>query len=209
METNMPREILKMYSDYKSPYAWLAFDPVFELESKYDIEVKWRPFQLRIKGSGQRSVYSEYKVKYSYMDARRTANERGDKKIIRGPLKIYETSPALIGGLFAEKQGRLIEYSRLVYELFFRRELAVDEVDAVERFIESLGMSGADYRAYFEGDGRREYEEAQQESQGDQIFGVPICVFRGEQFWGNDRVPMLERRLQQAGLALSREKQIA
>ncbi|GIQ73974.1 DsbA family protein [Bradyrhizobium sp. RD5-C2] len=205
----MSREILKMYSDYKSPYAWLAFDPVFELEKKFDIKVQWRPFQLRIKGSGQRSVYSEYKVKYSYMDARRSANERGDKKIIRGPLKIFDTAPALIGGLFAEKHGRLIEYSRLVYELFFRRELAVDEVDAVERFIESLGMSGAEFRSYFEGDGRREYEEAQQESQGDHIFGVPICVFRGEQFWGNDRVPMLERRLQEAGLSLSRERQLA
>lgn len=202
----MTREILKMYSDYKSPYAWLAFDPVFDLENRYDIEIKWRPFQLRIKGSGQRSIYSEFKVKYSYMDARRTANERTDKKIIRGPLKIYDTAPALIGGLFAEKQGRLVEYSRLVYELFFRRELAIDEADAVEKFIDSLGMSGKDYRAYLEADGQREYEEAQAESLKDNVFGVPICTFRGEQFWGNDRVPMLERRLQQAGLSRSAEK---
>lgn len=208
-ETVMAREIIKMYSDYKSPYAWLAFDPVFELEDRYDIQIKWRPFQLRIKGSGQRSVYSEYKVKYSYMDARRTANERADKKIIRGPLKIYDTAPALIGGLFAEKQGRLVEYSRKVYEAFFKRELAVDEADAVQAFLEAMGMSGTDYRAYLEGDGQREYEEAQQESQGDQIFGVPICVFRGEQFWGNDRVPMLERRLQQAGLSAMPEKKSA
>jgi 2-hydroxychromene-2-carboxylate isomerase len=205
----MSREILKMYSDYKSPYAWLAFDPVFELQNKYNVQVLWRPFQLRLKGVGQRSVYSEYKVKYSYMDARRTANERGDKKIIRGPLKIYDTAPALIGGLFAEKHGRLIEYSRGVYELFFKRELAVDEADAMERFVESLGLSGSDYRRYLEGDGLREYEEAQQQSQQDQIFGVPICVFRGEQFWGNDRVPMLERRLQQAGLSLVQEKRPA
>jgi 2-hydroxychromene-2-carboxylate isomerase len=203
----MSREILKMYSDYKSPYAWIAFDPVFDLEKKFNVQVKWRPFQLRIKGSGQRSVYSEYKVKYSYMDVRRSANERGDKKIIRGPLKIYDTLPALIGGLFAEKQGRLVEYSRQVYELFFKRELAIDEPDAMQRFIESMGMSGADYRAYLEGDGQREYEAAQLESQGDQVFGVPICIFRGEQFWGNDRVPMLERRLEQAGLSLTREKQ--
>jgi 2-hydroxychromene-2-carboxylate isomerase len=209
MEKDMSREIIKMYSDYKSPYAWLAFDPVFELEKKHNVQIKWRPFQLRIKGSGQRSVYSEYKVKYSYMDARRTANERGDKKIIRGPLKIYDTAPALIGGLFAEKRGRLVEYSRQVYELFFKRELAIDEPAAMQKFIESMGMSGAEYRAYLEGDGQREYEEAQAESQQDQIFGVPICVFRGEQFWGNDRVPMLDGRLRQAGLALDREKQLA
>ena len=205
----MSREILKMYSDYKSPYAWLAFDPVFELENRYNVQVKWRPFQVRIKGSGQRSAYSEYKVKYSYMDARRSANERGDTKIIRGPLKIYDTVPALIGSLFAERHGRLIEYSRLVFELFFKRELAIDDVEAMAAFIDSLGMSGSDYRIYFEGDGLRDYDAVQQESQDDHIFGVPICVFRGEQFWGNDRVPMLERRLQAAGLSLSREKQSA
>lgn len=197
-------EELKMYTDYKSPYAWLAFDPIFALEEKFAIRVKWMPFQLRLKGSGQRSVYSEYKVKYSYMDARRTANERGDKKVIRGPLKIYDTAPALIGGLFAEKQGRIVEYSRKVYELFFARELAVDEVDAVAGVLDSMGMSSADYRTYLAGDGQAEYEAAQQQATADQIFGVPICVFRGEQFWGNDRVPMLAGRLQSAGLARDR-----
>src|ERR1700737_4202600 len=117
------REELKMYSDYKSPYAWLGFDPAFALEEKFAVKVKWKPFHLRIKGSGQRSVYSEYKVKYSYMDARRTANERGDKKIIRGPLKIYDTAPALIGGLFAETHDKIMESIRRVYELFFTRDL--------------------------------------------------------------------------------------
>jgi len=203
------REEVKMYSDYKSPYAWLGFDPAFALEEKFAIKMKWKPFQLRIKGSGQRSVYSEYKVKYSYMDARRTANERGDKKIIRGPLKIYDTAPALIGGLFAEKHGKLVEYSRRVFELFFKRELAVDEIEAMTQFIDQFGLSGADYRAYFDGDGQRDYADAQQEASSDQVFGVPICIFRGEQFWGNDRIAMLERRLEQAGLSLGRVKQPA
>ena len=70
------RAEVKMYSDYKSPYAYVAFDPGMELEQKYNVRVRWRPFQLRIKGKGQRSVYSEYKVKYSYLDARRWANLR-------------------------------------------------------------------------------------------------------------------------------------
>jgi 2-hydroxychromene-2-carboxylate isomerase len=197
------REELKMYSDYKSPYAWLAFDPVFALQEKYAVRVKWLPFQLRVKGVGQRSVYSEYKVKYSYMDARRSANERGDRKIIRGPLKIYDTAPALIGGLFAERHGKLIEYSRKVFELFFSRELAVDEVEAVAKLIASMGMSPDEYRAYAEGAGKADYEAAQQHAVADHIFGVPICVFRGEPFWGNDRVPMLERRLEAAGLSIT------
>jgi 2-hydroxychromene-2-carboxylate isomerase len=202
-------EELKMYSDYKSPYAWLGFDPAFALEEKFAVKMKWKPFQLRIKGSGQRSVYSEYKVKYSYMDARRTANERADKKIIRGPLKIYDTTPALIGGLFARENGKFMEYSRQVYQSFFRRELEVDDVEAMTQFIDEFGLSGKDFRAYFAGEGQRDYETAQQEASVDQVFGVPMCIFRGEQFWGNDRIPMLARRLEQAGLSLSKVKQSA
>jgi 2-hydroxychromene-2-carboxylate isomerase len=60
---------LKMYSDFKSPYAFLAFDPGMTLGQRFDVRVRWIPFQLRVKGKGERSVYSEYKVKYSYMDA--------------------------------------------------------------------------------------------------------------------------------------------
>jgi 2-hydroxychromene-2-carboxylate isomerase len=191
---------IKMYSDYKSPYAWLAFDPAFDLENAYQIRVRWRPFQLRIKASGQRSVYSEYKVRYSYMDARRTANAC-DGRIIKGPLKIFDTTPALIGGLYANKQGRLIDYSRKVYELFFRRELAVDEVEVMAKFMPTVGLSDEGYRDYYVGEGRKQYELAQEEAQTDHVFGVPIFLFRGEQFWGNDRLGMLEQRLKEAGLA--------
>jgi len=53
---------IKMYSDYKSPFAYLAFDPAFALERRYRVRVRWIPFQLRIKGKGERSLYSEYKA---------------------------------------------------------------------------------------------------------------------------------------------------
>ena len=49
---------VKMYSDYKSPFAYLAFDPALELQERYRIRLRWIPFQLRIKGKGERSQYS-------------------------------------------------------------------------------------------------------------------------------------------------------
>jgi len=196
------RSEVKMYSDYKSPYAYLAFDPGFELEQRFSVRVRWRPFQLRIKGKGQRSVYSEYKVRYSYLDARRWANQRPGGLVIKGPLKIYDTTPALVGGLFAEKQGRLVEYSRKVFDKFFRRELQVDQPDAVAGLIAAMGMSEPAYRDYLAGDGLREYEAAQEEATADCIFGVPIFVFKGEPFWGHDRIGLLGHRLAEAGLAL-------
>jgi 2-hydroxychromene-2-carboxylate isomerase len=195
------RQELKMYSDFKSPYAFLAFDAAFALEDKYRIRLKWKPFQLRLKGKGERSVYSEYKVKYSYMDARRWANMRGGL-MIRGPLKIFDTTPALIGGLYAEKCGKLRQYGNTVFELFFKRELAADEPDAVASVMEKLGLSEQSYRDYLGGDGPADYERAQQDAVTDQVFGVPMFYFQGEQFWGYDRMGLLEIRLTEAGLKI-------
>jgi 2-hydroxychromene-2-carboxylate isomerase len=198
MAANDAREV-KMYSDYKSPFAYLAFDPAFELEQRYRVRLRWIPFQLRIKGKGERSQYSEYKARYSYLDARRWANERG--LTIRGPLKVYDTTPALIGGLFAEKNGRLLDYSRKVYQRFFKRELEADQADAVANVIADLGMSSDDYRKYLSGEGALAYQRAQDEAANDHVFGVPLFIFEGEPFWGHDRLPVLEQRLTAAGLA--------
>src|SRR5262249_16804508 len=201
---NMATDVaeIKMYSDYKSPYAYLAFDPAFELERRYRVRLRWRPFQLRIKGKGQRSEYSEYKVKYSYRDARRFANLRGGI-IIKGPLKVFDTTPALIGGLFAQRQGRLVEFSRNAFKLFFQREFEADNADAVAKLIADLGLSASAYRDYLGGEGARDYQRAQDEAAADRVFGVPMFIFRGEQFWGNDRLDFLERRLTEAGLAMA------
>ncbi|HEY9157076.1 2-hydroxychromene-2-carboxylate isomerase [Candidatus Binatus sp.] len=195
----MQAKEVKMYSDYKSPFAYLAFDPAFALEQRFRVRLRWIPFQLRIKGKGERSLYSEHKARYSYLDARRWAKPRG--LVIRGPLKVYDTTPALIGGLFAEQHGRLLDYSRRVYELFFRRELEIDEPDAVAGAVASLGMSAGDYRKYLSGEGAVAYQRAQDEAAADHVFGVPLFFFEGEPFWGHDRLPLLEARLAEAGLA--------
>jgi len=197
----MKRKELKMYSDYKSPFAYLAFDPAFALQERFAVRVRWIPFQLRIKDRGQRSVYSDYKAKYSYLDARRWAKPRGI--LIRAPQKIYDTAPALIGGLFAESRGLLLEYSRKAYELFFRREFEADDPEAVAALLATLGLSGAEYREYLRGEGARAYAGAQEEAAADNVFGVPLFFFEREPFWGHDRLPILEQRLVEAGLSIA------
>jgi 2-hydroxychromene-2-carboxylate isomerase len=196
------RKELKMYSDYKSPFAYLAFDPAFALEERFAVRVRWIPFQLRIKDRGQRSAYSDFKAKYSYLDARRWAKPRGI--LIRAPQKIYDTAPALIGGLFAESKGVLLEYSRKAYELFFRREFEADDAAAVGALLATFGLSAGEFREYFCGEGARAYASAQEEAAADNVFGVPLFFFEREPFWGHDRLPVLEERLVEAGLSLAR-----
>jgi 2-hydroxychromene-2-carboxylate isomerase len=196
------RDDLKLYFDYKSPFTYLAVEPAFALPDSYAITLRWIPFLLRIKGKGERSQYSEWKAQYSYMDARRWANKRGGFPI-KGPLKVYDSTPALIGGLFAQRAGFFRPYTEQVYARFFRRELEIDLPEQIAALITELGHSGADYRAYLAGSGAAALEASIDEAHTDEIFGVPIFVFRGERFWGHDRIALLEERLTDAGLRRS------
>ena len=79
------------------------------------------------------------------MDARRHANRLYDGQILRGPLKIFDTTPALIGGLFAEKHGELVTYCEAVFAKFFARELAADDASEVAHVIKTMGLRKDDY----------------------------------------------------------------
>jgi len=194
----MATKEVKMYSDFKSPFAYLAFEPGLALEKRYQVKVSWKPFQLRIKDKGQRSIYSEHKTRYSYLDARRWAKPRG--LVIRSQLKVYDTRIALIGGLFAQKHGQLLPFNLKVYELFWKRELVPDDADQVATLVANFGLSADEYRGYLASEGAVEYDRLQEEAAADHVFGVPIFVFENEPFWGYDRIPMLEERLVEAGL---------
>ena len=193
-------EELKLYFDYKSPFAYLAKDVAFALPERWNVALRWIPFVLRIKGKGERSVYSEHKARYSYMDARRWANKRGGFRIM-GPLKVYDSRPALIGGLYAMREGFFRPYTDRVYSRFFERALEIDQPDAIAKVIEEVGGSAAGYLDYLRGEGAAKFDACQEEAAEDHIFGVPLFVFRGEQFWGHDRIPLLEERLAEAGLS--------
>ena len=192
-------EEIKLYFDYKSPFAYLASAPAFGLEERYQVRLRWIPYQLQIKGPGERSQRSEWKARYSYLDARRFAAPRG--LTIKGPKKVYDTRPALIGALFAMEVGCFRRYTEEAYARFFRRELELDDTEAVAALLAELRASAEAYRRYLEGPGAAAYERCQNEAEADHIFGVPIVLFRGEPFWGHDRIPLLEERLTHAGLA--------
>jgi 2-hydroxychromene-2-carboxylate isomerase len=196
---------LKLYFDYKSPFAYLAMEPALDLPRRYDVSLRCLPYLLRIKGKGERSVYSEWKVRYSYLDARRHANRRGGFPI-KGPRKVYDSTPALIGGLFAVREGFFHPYSLATFARFFDRTLEIDEPEQVAALIDELGGSAGEYLAYLEKEGPRELEACIDEGMQDHVFGVPLFVFEGEPFWGYDRMPLLEERLRELGLARATEE---
>ena len=130
----------------------------------------------------------------------RFANRRGGFRIM-GPLKVYDTTPALIGGLFAERAGFFREYTLSAFRRFFERDLELDVPEAIAALIASLGGRAEDYLAWSKDEGARALDASIAEAHRDEVFGVPIFALRGELFWGHDRIFLLEERLAEYGLA--------
>src|SRR2546423_13732044 len=105
------------YIDYKSPYAYLAKDAAYRLQREPGVAIDWLPYVLDIPaylGSAKvdaegrvleqsRNAHQWRRVKYSYMDVRREANRVG--LTIRGTRKIWDSSLAGIGLLYAKRAG--------------------------------------------------------------------------------------------------------
>jgi 2-hydroxychromene-2-carboxylate isomerase len=192
----MARE-LKLYIDYKSPYAYLTKDPVYSLEAEFGIQFDWLPYVLRIPeflGTVEgRNPHQWRRVRYSYMDARRLANRRG--LTVLGPRKIFDSTLAAIGMLYAKRRGTLRPYNDLIFERFWKRELDIEDRDAVASILEQSGAPSGAFAEFLTGAGAAEYEKVEREAEALGVFGVPTFVIDGEIFWGGDRLWMVREKL--------------
>ena len=193
----MEKPRVRIYTDYKSPYAFVANRALFELEEKEGVQLEWLPYTLRIvefMGSvEERTPHFWRKVRYSYMDARRYANAQG--LTIKGPRRIYDAFYSSAGMLFAQRHGIFRRYHDTVFERFWNHELELDELSAISGVIASLGGSARDFEAYVNGPARAEHDRIIDEAESIGVFGVPTMVFNGELFWGGDRIPLLVERI--------------
>jgi 2-hydroxychromene-2-carboxylate isomerase len=198
----MPRLTLPIYIDYKSPYAYLATGPAYDLERTHDVAIDWRPYTLEIPeflgAVASRNAHQWRRVKYSYMDARRIANTRGIT--VLGPQKIYNSRPVHVAMLYAKAGGRLRAFQDRALELFWKRQLDIESTEALAAQLQAAGLDGAGFAAYLAGEGGALHDRLKAEAEAAGIFGVPTYVIDGEIYWGGDRAPMVIERLDAMGL---------
>lgn len=193
----MSKTVVRVYTDYKSPYAYVAKKPTYELAETHDIELEWLPYTLRIAeylGSVEdRSAHHWRRVRYSYMDARRYANRQG--LTVKGPQRIFNGYYSSVGMLYAKREGFFRAYHDIVFEKFWKRELDIDESAEVAGMVAALGGDPKAFETYANGPARREHDAIIAEAEALGVFGVPTFILDGELFWGGDRLPLLIDRL--------------
>ena len=208
----MPARTLKLYIDYKSPYAYLAKEPAYRLERDSGVAIDWLPYVLdipaylgsaRVDGEGRvleqsRNAHQWRRVKYSYMDVRREANRVG--LTIRGTQKIWDSSLAGIGLLYAKRPGGRAGawrvYNDEVFERFWKRDLDIEDPAALKDVLRRAGADVDGFEAYATGEGKRELNAVQETAEAGGVFGVPSFLFPdGDLYWGREHLPRVREIL--------------
>lgn len=200
----MTAHTIKVYSDYKSPYAYLAKDPTYDLARETGVRLEWLPYTLDIPAylgsatldaggnvvEANRNAHQWRRVKYGYMDCRREANRRG--LTVRGPRKIFDSTLANIGLLYAQRHGAFPAYHDRVFELFWKRALDIENADTLAGVLAQCGADTKNFRTFLEGEGRRELQRIQQEAEAAGVFGVPSYLLEGgDLYWGREHLPRI------------------
>ena len=152
----MARHTIRVYTDYRSPYAYLADADIQSLESKYDVTLDWYPYILPIEQylgtEDNRTGHQWRRIKYAYKDARRLAEEQG--LVLYGAKRLFDGYYSSAGLLYAKENGFFPAYHKLVFSRVFNRDLEIDDLSAMAQAVEQAGGSADAFRDWAEGDGR-------------------------------------------------------
>ncbi len=196
----MNTQPLDFFFSFRSPYSYLAGPRAFALPERYDVDLTFRgviPMAMR----GQ-SVPRE-KGLHTLRDVAREARRLG---MPFGPVHDPLGDGAIRCLLVSEHAidvGREREFVLTASRGIWAEAVDVASDDGLRAVCERAGLEWAACAAALEDPALRARVDANTAALADLgHWGVPVFVFAGELFWGQDRIEDLEATLRDAGLDL-------
>jgi len=206
-----------LYWSFRSPYSYMITPRLMALEGEYDVACNVRPvYPLAVRTPEFFETRDPLWMPYLMRDVFREAAFLGlpfrwprPDPVQQAPGVGYRMEQPYIHrlthlGVAAAERGRGLPFLREASHVIWSGE--VDnwhEGDHLARAAERAGLDYAELSAAVDGDPAR-FAKVVEANQVDQRaaghWGVPMMVFGGEPFFGQDRVDQLKWRMEQAGL---------
>lgn len=197
-------EPIDFYFDFSSPYSYIASELIDGVAGKYGRQVKWRPIMLGpvLQNTGAPLLLAvPLKGDYSRHDFDRSARFHGLPYTY--PAKFPATTLAAARAFYwlQDQDGTLARnFAHAVFRAYWAQGLDVADLAVVQQLAAGLGIDPA---ALAEAVARAEVKERLKvETAGAiarRVFGAPFFFVDDEPFWGADRLPQIEKWLQNGG----------
>jgi len=215
-------EPIDVFWSFRSPYSRLVTPDLLALRQDYDVDVQLRvvlPLAVRNPGALFDSTNRKPPL-YIAMDSIRRGAMLGRPVVLPADpdpivqdfrtMAVAEEQPYIYRlsklGVEANRRGRGIELADRVAELIFGGTKGWDKGDLLKDAVAQAGLDLTELDAAIaDGDHLAEIARNQEALDAAGHWGVPTMVFRGEPFFGQDRIETLRWRLDHAGIATRRD----
>lgn len=208
-----------LYWSFRSPYSYIVVPKLLELERDWDAKVQVKPvLPIAVRQPDFFAQADPLWFSYLMRDCIRSAEFAGmtlrwprpDPVVMDFATRTYPKEQPYIHrltrlGQLASERGHGLALLRAVSHLIWSGEVeGWHEGDHLAKALEGIGLDLAEMDAAQEAEADRldaaiKQNEADQRTGGH--YGVPLMVYDGEPFFGQDRYDQLVWRMQQKGMA--------
>jgi 2-hydroxychromene-2-carboxylate isomerase len=99
--------------------------------------------------------------------------------------------------LWAKRQGKrqFRAYHDRVFERFWRRELEIEDAEAIASILSEVHADRTGFNSYHAGEGRIEHDTIRHSAESAGVFGVPSFIVEGELFWRREHLADIREKL--------------
>jgi 2-hydroxychromene-2-carboxylate isomerase len=196
----MPTPI-EFWFDFSSPYSYLASEKIEEIAARHGRAVEFKPTLLgvifRTTGAVPLTELAPPKASYFKHDFERCARFAGVPYRQPGvfPIPTVSTARAFLW-LQSQDAALATRFLHAAFRAYFAQDRNIGEPEVIGTLATEVGADPvALARGAQEPAVKERLKALVDESVARGVFGAPTIFVDGEMFWGNDRLPQVERWL--------------
>lgn len=197
----MPKPI-EFWFDFSSPYSYLASEKIDELAARHGRSVDYKPTLLgavfKVTGGAPLTELGPAKAKYAVHDFERSARFAGVafKHPSTFPIATVNAARAVLW-LQTQDAALATRFVHAAFRAFFTQDRNLAEPTVLATLASEIGVDPAQMARGIQDAAIKDRLKALvEESIARGMFGAPTIFVDGEMFWGNDRLPQIERWLE-------------
>lgn len=191
--------VVEFYFDYGSPYSYIAYCRLPELQRRTGARVEYRPMLLGgvFQATGNSSpALIKAKWGHSRRDLERHVAKYGIP-FRYNPYFIVNTLKLMRGAVVAAADGTLERYNDAAFAGMWRDGRKMDEDAAIAEVLRAAGLDDRHFLARIaEDDVKRTLKQWTEAAVARGVFGAPTCFVGDEMIFGQDRLDFVADALE-------------
>lgn len=196
---------IEVFYSFQSPYSYLALEPIYQLESRYDVQLLWQPYlQMRsAEPSVPQRVMMPEELSYIYEDTKRNARDMNIPIVFPAswPEVEFDADKVTRGAIVASDLDIMMEYNYKVFHRWWGLGENPNEENFMNELCEELDVDLGDFLGKLSAtDTKERVKGIYKRGKKLNVFDTPTLVIDGERFVGIDKLPYVAKILEKNGL---------